>query len=135
MIRVALVIAATFAALLVVVPTQAQGTFPPKSFANLQVLPKDATAGQVINTMKGFTRALGVRCQFCHVGKEGLELDQFNFVSDEIPQKKTARIMMRMVVDANKHLDDGLPQSAGSAARVTCITCHRGAAKPVIAGQ
>lgn len=53
-------------------PAEAQRPFPPKSFENLQVLTKGASAGDVINTMKGFTGALGVRCQHCHVGKEGL---------------------------------------------------------------
>ena len=41
-------------------PAFAQGTFPPASFKNLQVLPKDATAAVVVNTMKGFAINLGV---------------------------------------------------------------------------
>ena len=110
------------------IPASAQ--FPPTSFKNLQVLPKDSTAPVVINTMKGFALELGVRCQFCHVGKEGLPLDQFDFVSDEIPQKKTARVMMRLAMDINKQLDAAVPHSAGTEARVTCITCHRGKSTP-----
>lgn len=108
----------------------AQGTFPPSSFKNLQVLPKDAPASRVIGTMKGFANNLGVRCQFCHVGKEGLPLEQFDFVSDEIQQKKTARIMMRLMENINKQLDTAVPRSAGAEARVTCITCHRGKSTP-----
>jgi hypothetical protein len=111
-------------------PAFAQGTFPPASFKNLQVLPKDATAAVVVNTMKGFAINLGVRCQFCHIGKEGLPLEQFDFISDEIPQKKTARIMMRLTEDINKQLDAAVPRPAGGEARVTCITCHRGQSKP-----
>ena len=107
-----------------------QGTFPPASFKNLQVLPKDAPASRVIGTMKGFANNLGVRCQFCHVGKEGLPLEQFDFVSDEIAQKKTARIMMRLTEDINKQLDAAVPRAAGAEARVTCITCHRGKSTP-----
>jgi len=53
-------------------PSFAQNTFPPASFTNLQVLPKDSPARVVVGTMKGFAMNLGVRCQFCHVGKEGL---------------------------------------------------------------
>jgi len=110
----------------------AQGTFPPASFKNLQVLPKDTPPPQVIGTMKGFAMGLGVRCQFCHVGKEGLPLGEFDFVSDEIAQKKTARVMMRLVDDINKQLDASVPRAAGAPteARVTCLTCHRGKSTP-----
>ena len=111
-------------------PAFAQGTFPPESFKNLQVLPKDSSARVVVATMKGFAMNLGVRCQFCHVGKEGLPLEQFDFVSDEMPQKKTARIMMRLTDDINKQLDASVPRAAGTEARVTCLTCHRGKATP-----
>lgn len=111
----------------------AQGTFPPASFKNLQLLPKHATAGVVIGTMKGFANNLGVRCQFCHVGKEGLPLEQFDFVSDTIPQKQTARAMMRLTADINKQLDAAIPRTAGAEARVTCITCHRGSSTPTLA--
>jgi len=120
------------AALILVVASSAfaQGTFPPASFKNLQVLPKDSPASRVIVTMKGFANNLGVRCQFCHVGKEGLPLEQFDFVSDEIAQKNTARIMMRLTEDINKQLDAAVPRAAGAEARVTCITCHRGKSTP-----
>jgi hypothetical protein len=111
-------------------PLFAQNTFPPASFKNLQVLPPDSPASRVIGTMKGFANNLGVRCQFCHVGKEGLPLEQFDFVSDEIAQKKTARIMMRLTEDINKQLDAAVPRATGAEARVTCITCHRGKSTP-----
>ena len=111
-------------------PALAQATFPPASFKNLQVLPKDSPARVVVGTMKGFATNLGVRCQFCHVGKEGLPLEEFDFVSDELPQKKTARIMMRLTDDINKTLDAAAPREAGTEARVSCMTCHRGKSKP-----
>jgi Photosynthetic reaction centre cytochrome C subunit len=111
-------------------PLFAQNTFPPASFKNLQVLPKDSPARVVVATMKGFAINLGVRCQFCHVGKEGLPLEEFDFVSDEIPQKKTARIMMRLTDDINKTLDTAVPRAAETEARVSCMTCHRGKSKP-----
>ena len=34
----------------------AQATFPPASFKNLQVLPKDSPARVVVGTMKGFAK-------------------------------------------------------------------------------
>jgi hypothetical protein len=107
-----------------------QNRFPPPAFKNLQVLPNDATAAMVVGTMKGFANNLGVRCQFCHVGNEGLPLEQFDFVSDEMQQKKTARVMMRLTADINKQLDAAVPRAAGAEARVTCITCHRGKSTP-----
>ena len=116
--------------LLMSAPSFAQNTFPPASFKNLQVLPKDSNARVVVGTMKGFAMNLGVRCQFCHVGKEGLPLEEFDFVSDEVPQKKTARIMMRLTDDINKTLDAAVPRAAGAEARVSCITCHRGKSTP-----
>ena len=110
----------------------AQQPFPPKSFQNLQVMGKDATAAEVVGTMKGFTRALGVRCQFCHVGEEGLPLEQFDFVSDAKPQKSMARNMMRMLREITKQVDAARPPEPGSTApRVTCYTCHHGQQKPV----
>jgi hypothetical protein len=120
------------AAIVLFVPASsfAQNTFPPASFKNLQVLPKDSPARVVIGTMKGFANGLGVRCQFCHVGKEGLPLEEFDFVSDEIAQKKTARIMLRLTDDINKTLDAAVPRAAGAEVRVTCITCHRGQSTP-----
>jgi hypothetical protein len=108
----------------------AQSTFPPPSFQNLQVLPKDASARVVVAAMKGFANNLGVRCQFCHIGEEGLPLEQFDFVSDDKATKKTARAMMRLTNDINRQLDASIPPAAGAEARVTCMTCHRGKSKP-----
>ena len=108
----------------------AQGAFPPSSFQNLQVLPKDAGARVVVATMKGFANNLGVRCQFCHIGEEGWPLEQFDFVSDEKATKRTARAMMRLAADINSQLDAAVPRAGGDEPRVTCITCHRGKSKP-----
>lgn len=108
----------------------AQNTFPPKSFQNLQVLPKDSSAGTVVGTMKSFANNLGVRCQFCHVGEEGLPLEQFDFVADVKPTKNVARVMMRLTRDINAQLDAGLATPAAGGLRVTCMTCHRGKSKP-----
>ncbi len=114
-------------------PAAGQGTFPPSSFRNLQVLAKDAAPGAVVSTMKGFATGLGVRCQFCHVGKEGAPLDQFDFVADTIPQKSTTRAMMRMTAGINQTLDAAIPRAAGAEPRVTCATCHRGKSTPATA--
>jgi hypothetical protein len=124
------VMAAILFTLLAVGPATSQPSFPPASFENLQVLPKTSTAGDVIGTMKSFASGLGVRCQFCHIGEEGLPLEQFDFVSDERARKNTARAMMRLVQDINRQIDTAMPPAAGAGARVTCFTCHRGSQSP-----
>lgn len=107
----------------------AQAGFPPAAVTNLQVLPKTSTTGEVIATMKVFAQSLGVRCQHCHIGKEGMPLDQFDFVSDDNEKKTVARAMMRMVQRINRDLEQAL--ATGDQTRVTCYTCHRGAQRPV----
>jgi len=82
--------------------------------------------------MKEFTQALGVRCEFCHVG-EGNDLTQFDFASDDKRQKRNARVMLKMMSDINfKYLPDiPEPRPAGTNI-VSCYTCHRGEKKPLI---
>ncbi len=109
------------------VPLHAQRPFPPAGVANLQVLPKDTPVPQVIAAMRAMSQGLGVRCQHCHVGVEGQPLDQFDFVSDAVPAKATARAMLRLTRDLNVLLRAARP----AAAEVTCYTCHRGARTPV----
>jgi hypothetical protein len=108
---------------------EAQG-FPPKQFQNLQVFPKDAGPAVVIAAMKNFTRALGVRCQFCHVGEEGMPLEKFDFVADSKPTKAVARAMMRMAAEINGHVAKAIPDAAAKSYQVTCWTCHRGSQHP-----
>lgn len=99
---------------------------PPK---NLQVLPKDTTRQQINGIMRGFTRGLGVRCPFCHVGEEGADLSTFDFASDEKPTKKVARLMIQNMNEINTRLASVGDKPAGEP-RVTCWTCHRGEQKP-----
>ena len=114
----------------------------PDHFENLQVFPKDVSRRELIGAMRGFAFALGVRCQFCHVGEEGADLSTFNFKSDEKPTKRTARIMLRMVQSINQdHLSQldtisgmhDMPGHEHHADRVAvqCVTCHRGVSRPV----
>ena len=110
-------------------PALAHGKFPPDTLANLQVLPKTSTAAEVIGVMRGFAQGLGVRCQFCHIGKEGMPLEQFDFVSDTNEKKRTARAMLRLVQTVNAELGKAVPTAGANP--VTCFTCHRGAERPV----
>jgi hypothetical protein len=112
------------------VTVAAQAKFPPDKFVNLHVIPRDAAPDVVITAMKNFTRALGVRCDFCHVGKDGMALDTFDFVADSKPQKNTARMMMRMAGEINAQLAKMAPPAPAEGQQVTCYTCHRGQTRP-----
>ena len=108
------------------VPPMLAGWSWPEHMRNAKVLPKSTTAAQLRETMRGFSVSLGVRCTFCHTGTEQMPFVQRDFTSDANPRKNRARAMMRMVDRLNRDI----PTIVGRDARVTCYTCHRGAAKP-----
>ena len=111
-------------------PLKAQ--FPPDSLTNLQVLPEDIGVRELIGVMRGFASALGVRCQYCHVGEAGQPLSQFDFASDEKETKEKARIMFSMLRHINgEHLGD-LPTRHSPEITVGCETCHRGQPTPIM---
>ena len=108
---------------------QEKWTWPEKP-KDLQVLPKDWPGSRLEPVMKGFTRALGVRCPFCHKGVEGQPLSTFDFASNENPNKERAREMMRMLEDVNAHLKKIQP-SGDQRVNMWCDTCHRGRPRPM----
>ncbi len=108
---------------------QAQWTWPEKP-ENLQVLPSDWPGSRLSPVMRGFSRALGVRCSHCHVGEEGQPLSTFDFASDDNPNKERAREMLRMLGSVNDHLDKIEP-SGDKAVNMWCHTCHRGRPRPM----
>ncbi|MGH7520160.1 MAG: c-type cytochrome [Gemmatimonadales bacterium] len=114
------------------VRAQASGHWPPDSLINVKVIPKNTPVMNVVGMMRNFAGALGVRCQFCHVGQEGMPLAQFDFAKDEKRTKLTARQMMRMVEEINHRLDT-LPEHEKMTrhVEVTCATCHRGVSRPM----
>lgn len=95
---------------------------------NLQVLPPDMPREQLFGVMKKISLSLGVRCTYCHVGKEGQPLSTFNFASDAKREKEMARWMLRVTHDINQRFEVDM-----NAPEVTCYTCHRGEAKPPVA--
>ncbi len=118
--------------LLILAPSifaQGQWNWPEKP-QNLQVFPSDWSGQRLSAPMRGFTRALGVRCSYCHVGEEGKPLSTYDFASDENPNKERAREMIRMLGSINDHLKKIEP-SAAERVNMWCHTCHRGNAKPM----
>ena len=107
-----------------------QGKFPPDSFTNLKVLPKNIAPRELLNTMRGFALGLGVRCTYCHVGEEGQPLSTYKFASDDKRTKRVARVMIDMVNHINEeHLAD-VPDRPTPHIVVRCETCHRGVSRP-----
>lgn len=112
-------------------PLLAQGVrweWPEKS-KSLEVLPADTSADRLRAVMRGFTGALGVRCNYCHVGEEGKPLSTFDFASDANPNKDRAREMMRMLGAIDGHLQK-IDSSGTERVGVRCQTCHQGRPRP-----
>ncbi|MGO8819443.1 MAG: c-type cytochrome [Terriglobia bacterium] len=91
---------------------------PPKLakdvYKNIQIL-KGMPAADLMSAMQSFSHSLGVQCNFCHV--------MGAFEKDDNPHKQTARKMLMMAHQING-------DNFGGHMRVTCWTCHRGAAEP-----
>jgi tetratricopeptide (TPR) repeat protein len=108
-------------------PAAATAQIPDK-FTNLQILAKDTTHDQLVQTMRSFASALGVRCSHCHKNTSPEDFKTFDFASDDKEEKRVARVMMGMTREINGHL---LPETGRSPVRaVACMTCHHGLARP-----
>jgi len=115
--------------LLVYMLAQALAAAPWKA-ENLQVFPRDISRAELTQRMREFSFALGVRCQYCHAGGNGVTFDGVSFSSDEKPANKQARAMLRMVEQLNTVALAQLPSHAQPKVVVECSTCHRGVAIP-----
>lgn len=102
----------------------------PEKFENLQYFPKDIPRDSLIQRMRGFSFTLGVRCQYCHAGGDGVSFAGVVFSSDEKPTKRKARYMLRMVDSINLTLLVALPERRSPPVSVGCVTCHRGLPVP-----
>jgi hypothetical protein len=89
-------------------------------FKNIQVL-KGVPAGRFLETMEGFSHALGTNCKKCH--------DTENFASDDKEEKKSARGMVTMTRDINEKYIKTIP-GMDSGSFVSCNTCHHGQSNP-----
>jgi hypothetical protein len=91
----------------------------------LQALPES----QLFPLMNLLADSLGVRCDYCHVqaspdlSRTPSNVGGWAWDRDDKPQKRTAREMMRMMIDVNAGSFKGQP-------RITCYTCHRGSTQP-----
>lgn len=114
----------------VAAPSGAQTPQAPWKSENLQYFPKDISRQQLTQRMREFSLALGVRCQHCHSGGNGVSFEGVSFASDDKPAKITARAMLRMIDQLNNVTLAQLPSRAQPRVVVECATCHRGVALP-----
>jgi photosynthetic reaction center cytochrome c subunit len=96
-------------------------------FKNLQVLPKDISKDSLDTIMHHFTKALGVRCNFCHAMGNG----KMDFASDEKEEKGIARYMIKMAAGINTtYFNFEKSNRPDTINVVKCITCHHGYPHP-----
>lgn len=115
------------AALLVLAGAAPAAAQIPERFENLQVLPKDIPRDSLVQIMRGFAMSLGVRCQYCHVQRQGADgRESFDFKADDKEPKEKARFMMRMTRDLNTQVLPRVPHRHDPPVGVGCVTCHRG---------
>jgi len=118
------------AALVLGAPARAAAQMP-EHFENLQVLPKDIPRDSLLQIMRGFAMSLGVRCQYCHVQRQGADgRETFDFKSDDKAPKDKARFMMRMTRNLNTQVLPQVPHRRDPPVGVGCVTCHRGLPVP-----
>ncbi|HEV2324830.1 MAG TPA: c-type cytochrome [Terracidiphilus sp.] len=107
---------------------EAHPIYIPDRFTNLKVLPPEIRREHLISVMNGFSRQLGVHCSFCHVLNSGAS--EADFASDLKPEKRSARVMIRMTQAINSRYLTEIPETLKGQRTVTCDTCHQGHALP-----
>lgn len=97
---------------------------------NLKVLPEDISKDSLENLMKGYSKALGVNCSYCHTPQDD-NPKKLDFADDGKDEKEFARHMIEMTRKINKENfdweDSPEPEKINV---VTCTMCHRGNPQP-----
>lgn len=115
---------------LVTAAAQQPTVAPPWKAKNLQYYPSDISRDALTQRMREFSFALNVRCQFCHSGGDGVSFEGVDFASDDKPEKRKARAMLKMTDQINNGLLPQLPSRAEPRVSVECVTCHHGLRLP-----
>jgi hypothetical protein len=101
---------------------------------NCKVIPKNTDEDQMDRIMHQYSKGLGVNCSYCHPDtKPEIFPRRTDFASDEKPEKKISREMMRMTDKINKkyfNYNNHYDFESFMKQVVTCKTCHRGLVKP-----
>ena len=99
---------------------------------NLKVIPKSISKENLEVLMTRYAKEVGVQCTYCHVTeKSGLRVTRQDFATDEKPEKKIAREMMKMMNKINqKYFGVKNTYDVLLKLPVSCKTCHRGLTRP-----
>ncbi len=101
-----------------------------QGFKDLQVLPKDISHDSLDHVMHFFTKALGVRCDFCHAKSKDSTQRWPDFAADK-PEKTAARHMLVMAAEINSKYFNWMGSTMPDTIHVvTCMTCHHGSPHP-----
>ena len=108
-----------------------EGYFPQTPWDNLKVLPKDISKDSLDFLMKGYTLALGVKCNHCHAPSK-TDPTKLDFTSDAKIEKEIARGMITMTDEINeKNFKPFFPDPKPHQVHVVnCVMCHRGNPNP-----
>jgi hypothetical protein len=120
----------TLSTALLMAAQPATGQPPAQELKNLQYFPKDIPRPKLVQRMREFSFSLGVRCQHCHAGGDGVSMEGVDFASDEKAAKKKARAMLKMTDQINGTLLAQVPSRTEPTVVVDCVTCHRGLPLP-----
>ena len=90
-------------------------------YKNLKVLDPMIEKSELKLLMKGYTKSLGVKCNFCHVP------DAFH--KDDKKHKLIARDMIAMTTSIRADLKATFPKEDMSE-KFSCAVCHAGSANP-----
>ncbi|MFI2744273.1 c-type cytochrome [Zhouia sp. PK063] len=111
-----------------------EGTYTkidPPHWKNLKVLPQDISRDSLFGLMKGYSKSLGVHCDYCHAPMKD-DAKKLDFAEDSKLPKEIARGMIKMTDEINEnyfkpHYPDPKPNQVSD---VQCILCHRGTPNP-----
>jgi cytochrome c peroxidase len=83
--------------------------------------------------MESFNANLGANCLFCHPGKQVGTEYSFDYVTDELQNKRIAREMLRMTIRLNnKYFNTKMTGLMNTRGRIWCKTCHQGSPVPIL---
>jgi Photosynthetic reaction centre cytochrome C subunit len=103
-------------------------------FKNVKVIANDIGADNMERIMTTIEHQLGVTCIYCHAAtKPGIFPKDVDFASDEKPEKKIARQMLKMTIALNKkYFGFKVDRILFNKPVIWCVTCHRGYIRPIL---
>jgi hypothetical protein len=102
-------------------------------YKNLKVLSREISDDDMDYVMETFSVNLGVNCLFCHPGKMNGTKYSFDFVTDQLQNKRVARNMLSMTLKLNnKYFNSKMTGLMTTRGMIWCKTCHQGNPVPIL---